>query len=212
MADEDGGGGSAAGKIYLYSSQSYTPVQWYQQLKHMHDRRGAAAWSASFQPVLREVQEVDECLIECTLCKKLLSASNPSQRAKSHLSDTGCAGLKEIAAAALILNTPNDLEDATSAAAAAAALAKGAATAVQRAVRTGIAAQGMLARVVTAPQQLDFQQEFALLLYKAGVPLHLARHPALKKALAVVGARPPSLRQVYGSLLQRGYDSVEWPP
>jgi hypothetical protein len=210
MADEDDGGGSAAGKIYLYSSQSYTPAQWYQQLKHMRDRRGAAAWWASFQPVLREVQGVDECFIECTLCKKLLSASNPSQRAKSHLSDTGCAGLKEIAAAAAAtLNTPNDLEDATSAAAAAVASAKAAATAVQRAVRTGVAAQGMVARVVTAPQHLDFQQEFALFLCKAGVPLHLTRHPALKKALAVVGAQPPSLRQVSGPLLKRGYDSVK---
>jgi hypothetical protein len=37
----------------------------------------------------------------------------------------------------------------------------------------------MMAQVVTAPQQLNFQQEFVLFLYKAGVPLHLTRHPAL---------------------------------
>ena len=85
MVDQNDDGGSAAGKTYMHSGQSYTPLQWYQQLKHMRDRRGAAAWWASFQPVLRELQGVDECFIECTLFKKLLSASNPSQRAKSHL-------------------------------------------------------------------------------------------------------------------------------
>lgn len=199
MVDQDDDGGSAAGKTYMYSGQSYTPLQWYQQLKHMRDRRGAAAWWASFQPVLHELQGVDECFIECTLCKKLLSASNPSQRAKSHLSDTGCAGLKGIAAAAI--SNSND-EDSTPAASAAT-------KAVQRAVRTGVAPQSMVAHVVTAPQQLNFQQEFALFLYKAGVPLHLTRHPALKKALAVVGARPPSLRQVSGPLLKRSFDSIK---
>ena len=204
MEDE---GGEGPGKRYKYGSQSYTPAQWYQQLTQMRSRRGAATWWASFQPVLRETQGVAECFIKCTLCKKPLSASNPSQRAQSHLSDNGCAGLREIAAAAAAAALSNDQDEHTAAPAASAAAA--AAQAVQRAVRSGAPAQSMLARIVTAPQQLNFQQELASFFYKAGIPLHLVRHHALKKALAVVGAKPPSLRQVSGPLLKRASDSVK---
>ena len=53
---------------------------------------------------------------------------------------------------------------------------------MQRSARTRVALQGVIACVVTAPQQPIFQQDFALDTYNAGVPLHLTRHPALNKA------------------------------
>jgi hypothetical protein len=185
-------------------------------------RKCTQQWWDEFDIEEVEVEGVvADVQLKCIMCENLFKALNPSQIAKTHLTERACKRRRALAAAASAATqsdesltvTPGRGGSSSGGGPRGGGGSSGGGSGSGGASDSSSLPVGQRQRTThgffaTASQQQLFTKSFARWMYKSGHSFLSSDHTDLKAALAVVGLLPPTRKDLAGSLLDAEYQRV----
>lgn len=214
MRDPGGPPAPASAKQYATKTVKFQNHQFTLQAFSAHlkslKRKCRQAWWDEF-----EVQEVEEkarpgvvvdVKLQCKMCSNSYAALNPSQIAKTHLTERACKRRRAAAAAAAAAGTES--HGASGGGSSSSSGGGAGASSSSSSSRPSVRQRTTQGYFATGHQQQQFTVSFSRWMYKSGHSFLSAEHKDLRAALAVAGLLPPTRKELAGPLLDAEYERV----
>jgi hypothetical protein len=187
-------------KLQTYMSKSL-PVQDLVNLLAGFKRKGTASWWSCFdvittEAVDREAGEQYRCVkLQCNHCKAVLSANNPSKTSSQHLKRDGTHyQCNKLVKARMHVSAMVDNSEA--------------ATQDSNTIVASSSQRFMGTFVCNAHQQASFNHRIAAFFIKSFTPFARIEHPDFVAALAHLGCKPPTRKDLADKYLPLLYEET----